>query len=80
MQKPDIFVNFNGVFIGEQEVKRPDYFSVKDWIYYWETVDSFDMEELVKAREEIRNLRHTVSELEHTVEDLRSMVNQKEVA
>lgn len=78
MQKPDIFVNFNGVFIGSQEVKRPDYFSVKDWIYFWETVDSFDMSELVRAREEIRNLRHEIADLNHTIEDLKEMAEEVE--
>ena len=77
MQKPEICVNFNGVWIEEHEIKRPKYFSVKDWIYWWETVDSFDMEEFVKAREEVKKLRHDVYELQITIDDLKEQLRQK---
>jgi hypothetical protein len=75
MDKPDICVNFNSVFIEDQEVKRPKNFSVQAWFLFWETAESFDMNELVEARKEIRNLNAEITELKHLLKDCRKQVN-----
>ena len=74
MRKPSISVNFNGVFIEDVELKRPQYFNVRDWFYFWETTDSFDMEELIKCRQEMKRMRAEMIEMKHTIEDLRDQL------
>jgi hypothetical protein len=74
MQKPDICVNFNSVFIEDQEVKRPKNFSVQAWFLFWETAETFDMTELIEARKEIRNLRSETIELKHLLKDCREKI------
>jgi hypothetical protein len=77
MQKPEISVNFNGVFIEDQEVKRPKNFSVQNWFYFWNTIDSFDMDELVQCRVELRKTRDEMARMQYTIDALLEQVGDK---
>jgi hypothetical protein len=77
MQKPEISVNFNGVFIEDQEVKRPKNFSVQAWFYFWNTIDSFDMDELVQCRVELRKTRDEMARMQYTIDALLEQVGDK---
>jgi hypothetical protein len=74
MDKPNICVNFNSVFIEDQEVKRPKNFSVQAWLYFWNVVDAFDMEEFVRCREKLKTVNYEMEELQLTIDDLKQQL------
>ena len=74
MRKPSISVNFNGVFIEDIELKRPHYYNVRDWFYFWNIVDTFDMEEFVRCREKLKTVNYEMEELQLTIDDLKQQL------